>query len=92
MVERWTLPYRGMPGARPAVEALVREWFEQTLIETVLSARPREGISALELGADRRLVSEPALVSACLPRQLLDAALHKRLAQRLGREAVRQRP
>jgi hypothetical protein len=92
MVARWTLPYRGMPGARPAVEALVREWFEQTLIESVLSARTLEGSPHWSSEQIDELVSEPALVSACLPRQLLDAAVHKRLAQRLGREAVRQRP
>jgi hypothetical protein len=92
MVARWTRPYRGMPGARPAVEALVREWFEQTLIETVLSARTLEGSPHWSSEQIDELVSESALVTACLPRQLLDAALHKRLAQRLGREAVKQRP
>jgi hypothetical protein len=92
MVARWTRPYRGVPGARPAIEALVREWFEQTLIEAVLSARALEGSPHWNSEQIDELVSESALVSACLPRQLLNVALHKRLAQRLGREAVRQRP
>ncbi len=92
MVARWTRPYRGVPGARPAIEALVREWFEQTLIEAVLSARALEGSPHWSSEQIDELVSESALVSACLPRQLLDVALHKRLAQRLGREPVKQRP
>jgi hypothetical protein len=90
MIARWTGPYRGMPGARAAVEALVREWFEQTLTEAVLSARALEGSPHWSAEQIDELLSESALVAACLPRQLLDAALHKRLAQRLGPDAARQ--
>jgi hypothetical protein len=90
MIARWTGPYRGIPGARAAVEALVREWFEQTLTEAVLSARALEGSPHWSSEQIDELLSESALVAACLPRQLLDAALHKRLAQRLGPDAARQ--
>jgi hypothetical protein len=39
MTRRWTSNYQHLPGAGVTVEGLVREWFEQTLIEVVLCAR-----------------------------------------------------
>jgi hypothetical protein len=86
------LTVNGLQAIAALVEALVREWFEQTLIEAVLSAHALAGSPHWSSEQIDELVSESALVTACLPRQLLDAALHKRLAQRLGREAVKQRP
>jgi len=84
MASRWERQYQGVPGARGAIDGLVREWFEQTLVEVVLSARgfgrsPRWDSREL---AD--LLSPAALTAAVLPRQLVDAQIKKRLAQRLG--------
>ena len=41
MVERWCKQYAQAPGARNVVQEVVREWFEQALIETVLGVVPQ---------------------------------------------------
>ena len=85
MTSRLERQYQGVARARGAIEALVREWFEQTLVEVVLSARsfghsPHWDSSELAV-----LPSPVALTAAVLPRQLVDAQIKKRLAQKLGR-------
>jgi hypothetical protein len=72
--------YKGVPGARAVIEAHVREWCEQILVEVVLAARASTW-SAEQLGA---LLSPTAFTVVLLPRHLLYAILQKRLAQKLG--------
>ena len=62
------------------IEAHVREWCEQILVEVVLAAR-NSTWRAEQLGA---LLSPRSLTAALLPRHLLHAMLQKRLAQKLG--------
>jgi hypothetical protein len=61
------------------IEAHVREWCEQVLVEVVLAARnsvwSQEQLDAL---------SPTAFTAALLPRHLLHAMLQKRLAQKLS--------
>ena len=69
-----------MPGARQVIEAQVREWCEQVLVEVVLAARA----SIWSEGQLDALVSPTSFSAALLPRHLLHAMLQKRLAQKLG--------
>ena len=85
MASRWERQYQGVPGARGAIEALVREWFEQTLVEVVLSARGFGRSPHWDTAELADLLSPAALTAAVLPRQLVDAQIKKRLAQKLGR-------
>jgi hypothetical protein len=85
MASRWERKYQGVPGARGAIDALVREWFEQTLVEVVLSARSFGHSPHWDSAELADLLSPAALTAAVLPRQLVDAQIHKRLAQMLGR-------
>jgi hypothetical protein len=62
------------------IEAHVREWCEQILVEVVLAARS----STWSEGQLEALRSPTSFTSALLPRHLLHATLTKRLAQRLG--------
>ena len=62
------------------IEAQVREWCEQILVEVVLAAR-NSTWSAEQLDA---LLSPTSFTAALLPRHLLHATLQKRLAQKLG--------
>ena len=39
MVDRWASRYAHVPGARETVADIVREWFEQTLIATVMGVQ-----------------------------------------------------
>lgn len=62
------------------IEAHVREWCEQVLVEVVLAAR-NSVWSQEQLDA---LLSPTAFTAALLPRHLLHAMLQKRLAQKLS--------
>ena len=62
------------------IEAQVREWCEQVLVEVVLAARSSTW-SEEQLDA---LLSPTSLTAALLPRHFLHATLKKRLAQKLG--------
>src|SRR6266568_4321705 len=84
MVDRWARAYAHVPGALATVKEVVHEWFEQTLIETVMSAQAlkRTGKWSLqELGA---LWTEEALTAAVLPRWHIDQSIKRNLGHRLG--------
>ena len=80
LITHWQDRYKGIPGARAVIEAHVREWCEQILVEVVLAVRTSTW-SAEQLDA---LLSPTAFTVALLPRHLLHATLQKRLAQTLG--------
>ena len=80
LITHWQDRYRGIPGARGVIEAQVREWCEQILVEVVLAARGSTW-SAEQLHA---LLSPTSFTAALLPRHLLHSMLQKRLAQKLG--------
>jgi hypothetical protein len=80
LTTHWHHRYAGVPGAHAVIEAHVREWCEQVLIEVVLAARSSTW-SQDQLDA---LLSPTAFTAALLPRQLLHGMLQKRLAQKLG--------
>ncbi len=62
------------------MEAQVREWCEQILVEVVLAARS----SSWRDEQLHALLSPASFTAALLPRQLLHATLQKRLGQKLG--------
>jgi hypothetical protein len=80
LITHWQDRYKGIPGARAVIEAHVREWCEQVLVEVVLAAR-NSTWSNEQLEA---LLSPTSFTAALLPRHLLHATLQKRLAQKLG--------
>ena len=80
LIAHWQARYRRVPGAHAVIDAQVREWCEQILIEVVLAAR-NSSWSAEQLDA---LLSPTSFIAALLPRHLLHATLQKRLGQKLG--------
>ena len=80
LTTHWHRRYTGVPGAHAVIEAHVREWCEQMLVEVVLAARSSTW-SQDQLDA---LLSPASFTAALLPRHLLHAMLQKRLAQKLG--------
>ena len=80
LTAHWRKRYRAVPGAQTVIEAHVREWCEQILVEVVLAAR-NSSWNPEQLDA---LLSPTAFTAALLPRHLLHAMLQKRLAQKLG--------
>ncbi len=80
LITHWRYRYQGVPGARTVIEAQVREWCEQVLVEVVLAVRNSDwNDERLEA-----LLSPTSFTAALLPRHLLHATLQRRLAQKLG--------
>jgi hypothetical protein len=80
LTAHWRARYRGVPGAHTMIEAQIREWCEQILVEVVLAARNSQW-NAEQLDV---LLSPSSFTAALLPRQLLHATLQRRLGQKLG--------
>ncbi|MGO9899123.1 MAG: hypothetical protein ACLP0J_05410 [Solirubrobacteraceae bacterium] len=80
LTAHWRDLYKGVPGANSVIEAQVREWCEQVLVEVVLAARN----SSWSEGQLDALLSPTSFTAALLPRHLLHAMLQKRLVQKLG--------
>jgi hypothetical protein len=84
MVDRWVRAYSHVPGAKIAVKEVVHEWFEQQLIETVMSAQGLKSAGKWSLQELERLWDEEALTAAVLPRWHIDQSIKRNLGHRLG--------
>lgn len=84
MVDRWSRAYEHVPGARGTVKEVVHEWFQQQLMETVMSARALRSTGKWSFDELEQLWSEEALTSAVLPRWHIDQSVKRYLGQRLG--------
>ena len=43
MITRWSTAYESAPGVEATVQDVVREWFEQLLVETVIGVQSLRG-------------------------------------------------
>jgi hypothetical protein len=84
MIDRFCKSYRDVPGARPIVEEVVTEWFEQSLIEAVMGVQSLEGASEWSREHIDRALSEEALTAAIMPRYHLDIAIRRSVGSKLG--------
>jgi len=84
MVERWTQAYAHVPGAGNSVKEVVHEWFQQQLIEAVMSAQALKRTGNWSLQELEKLWSEEALTVAVLPRWHIDQSIRRNLGHRLG--------
>jgi hypothetical protein len=84
MVARWRKFYAHLPAAEPVVETVVREWFQQQLVETVLGALALRRSGNWSEQEVEELYSEAALTSAVLPRYHIDERIRRSLGGKLG--------
>lgn len=84
MVDRWTKLYGDKPGTRPVIEASIREWFEQALIETVIGVQALQGSPEWTPDDMAKALSEEALTSAVMQRYHVDNAVRRALGSKLG--------
>jgi hypothetical protein len=84
MINRWCVRYAHAPGARATVESVVREWFEQQLIETIMGALAIKGSPQWPIPELEKLWSEEALTAAVLPRYHVDQNVRRVLGAKLG--------
>lgn len=84
MIERWQEQYAHVSDSTSVVKDIVREWFEQTLIETILGLESQRGLKEWTQGDMDKALSEEALTAAVMPRYHIDLAIRRVLGQRLG--------
>jgi hypothetical protein len=84
MIERWCKQYAHAPGARPVVQEVVREWFEQALIETVLGVYSLRDARYWSVEQIRDAMSEEALTAAVMPRYHIEMSVRRALGAKLG--------
>ena len=84
MIARWRKFYSHIPSAEPVVEAIVKEWFQQQLVETVLGALALRRSGNWSEQEVEELWSEAALTAAVLPRYHVDERIKRSLGSKLG--------
>lgn len=84
MTARWMEFYRGVPSAGDTIREVVREWFEQQLVEAVVGAKALKGSPEWAGDALAELWSEQALTAVVMPRYHVDASIKRTLGSRLG--------
>jgi hypothetical protein len=84
MVDRWTQAYSHISGAKATVKGVVEEWFEQQLIEAVMSAQGLRRTGKWSMTELEKLWSEEALTAAVLPRWHIDQSIKRSLGAKLG--------
>ncbi len=84
MIDRWCRQYNHVPGARETVQDVVREWFEQQLIETVMGVQALRDARQWTVQDVDKTWSEEALTAAVMPRYHVDIAVKRALGAKLG--------
>ena len=84
MVTRWTKRYAEVPGAEGTIVQVVHEWFQQQLVETVMSALALKHNGKWSTEEIERLWDDNALTASVLPRYHVDMSIKRVLGQRLG--------
>jgi hypothetical protein len=84
MINRWTTAYENTPGVEATVRDVVREWFEQSLVETVMGVQSLKGSPEWDFSMLKKAWSEEALTAAVMPRYHTDVAIKRSLGAKLG--------
>jgi hypothetical protein len=85
MIGYWEAQYGEVKGASSAIEPVVREWFEQALVETVVGLQALEGTSPEWSSADvAKAMSEEGLTAAAMQRYHVINSVKRTLGARLG--------
>jgi hypothetical protein len=85
MVKHWAEHYRSVPGAKEHVRQIVREWFEQQLVEAIVGAHSFRRSPEWNEGDLRGLWSPEALTAVVCPRYHVYYSIKRRLHQILGK-------
>jgi len=88
MADHWCHEY-SLPRDHEVVVSIVREWFEQALIETVIGAQQLQGDRRWSRDDIEKLLSEEALTAAVMQRYHVANAIKRSLGAKMG--AIRDR-
>jgi Histidine kinase-, DNA gyrase B-, and HSP90-like ATPase len=85
MTKRWTEHYASIAGASAKlVSEVVREWFEQSLLEAVISSNGLRGSKEWTDEQIDKLLSDEGLTAVVLPRWHIEQSIKRGLGTRLG--------
>ena len=87
MTNYWAGEYAITGQQTEAVAEIVREWFEQALVETVLGAQALQGERRWSPKDMEAILSEEALTAAVMQRYHVANAIHRALGAKFGRQA-----
>jgi hypothetical protein len=84
MIKRWSDHFGSISGASGVVTEVVREWFEQSLVEAVLSSNSLRNSQHWSVESVRQMLSEEALTAVVLPRWHIEQSIKRALGSKLG--------
>jgi hypothetical protein len=84
MIKRWTEHFANVPGAQKAVTDVVHEWFEQSLVETVLSSNTLRDAQHWTIENVDQLLCEEGLTAVVLPRWHIEQSIKRALGSKFG--------
>jgi hypothetical protein len=84
MVKRWSDYFADVPGAHSAVKEVVREWFEQSLVEAVISSNTLRNAQHWSVDHVRTMLSEEGLTAVVLPRWHIEQSIKRALGSKFG--------
>jgi hypothetical protein len=84
MIKRWSEYFGSVPGAQPIVQEVVREWFEQSLVEAVLSSNTLRNAQHWSIEDVRQMLSPEGLTAVVLPRWHIEQSIKRALGSKFG--------
>jgi len=84
MVKRWSEYFGTVPGAQAVVQEVVREWFEQSLVEAVLSSNTLRNAQHWSIDDVRAMLSQEGLTAVVLPRWHIEQSIKRALGSKFG--------
>jgi hypothetical protein len=90
LVNHFVRAYEGYPGVERTVPEVIKEWYSQQLVETVLGILAVRGSAKWTPSHVEQALSEEALTAAIMPRYNLFQQVSRALGQKLG--SLKERP
>lgn len=84
MIKRWTEYFGSVPGAQSVVQEVVREWFEQSLVEAVLSSNTLRNAQHWSIEDVHSMLSPEGLTAVVLPRWHIEQSIKRALGSKFG--------
>jgi len=84
MIVTWSKKYESAPGSAHVVQEVVREWFEQQLVEAVMGAKVLRDSREWPMPELEKAWSQEALTAVVIPRYHVNFAVARALGARLG--------
>ena len=84
MIDRWKKQYGPIAGSSDVIGEAVREWFEQTLTETIMGVQGLRNAREWTVADVAKALGEEALTASVMPRWHVDVAIRRALGSKLG--------